>query len=465
MVRASLIAEGLGLRSVSIVCQAFASQARAIGGIHGLPDIPLAVYPGVVMTDSPASFERKVATDLADQIVQGFRRPLTGAALVSEPPAREIVFSGTIDEVQEHFLDCLWTDGLPIIPPTVERVERFLRYTDRAADDVLGVLAPEHRQATVWSVAVNGVMAGCRPEYMPVLIAVVEAIADRAFGLEHAGSTPAWEPLITLNGPLVRELDFNYEAGVLRAGRQANTSLGRFLKLYTRNVAGLRIAPGQTDKGAIGYTFNLALAENEAAAREIGWETYAVERGFSPDDNVVTVQSVLAISPPIYSQGSGAAGHLRAIVDIFAMGTCAMWTPIGVKWGQLHPLLILGPAVARAIASDGYTKEDIRRHLYEHARLPLETFLRYGNQVSAFDIDAYVREGLAPPAYAPSDPNALVPVFPWPESIGFVVAGDPGRNQSRGYVNNQVQGPPVSKRVELPASWARLPKRSVARLP
>lgn len=455
MVRASLVAERLGLRSASIVCQAFAGQARAIGGIHGLPDLPLAVYPGVVMTDSREDFERKVATDLADQIVRGFGRPMSGAARPAEPGARDVVFSGTIDEVQEHFLDRLWTDGLPIIPPTIDRVERFLRYTDRAADEVLGVLPPEHRQATVWSVAVNGVMAGCRAEYMPILIAVVEAIADHSFGLEHAGSTPAWEPLITLNGPLIRELDFNFEAGVLRAGRQPNTSVGRFLKLYIRNVAGLRIAPGRTDKGAIGYTFNVALAEHEAAAREIGWESYAVDRGFAPDDNVVTVQSVLAISPPIYSQGSGAAGHLRAILDIFAMGTCAMWTPIGVKWGQLHPLVVLGPAVAKAIASDGYTKEDIRRYLYEHARIPMETFLRYGNQVSAFDIDAYVREGRAPTAYDQSDLNALVPVFPWPESIGFVVAGDPGRNQSRGYVNNQVQGPPVSKRIRLPARWAQ----------
>ncbi len=459
MVRASLIGERLGLRSVSLVCEAFHAQAEAIAGVYGIRDLPLAVYPGVVMTDSDEVFEQKVATHLVDQVIQGFARQVTSVPRSVEPGPRDIVFHGTLDDVQEHFLDRLWSDGLPVVPPTIDRVERFLRYTDRRPEDVLGILPPEDRQATVWSVAANGVMAGCRPEYMPILIAVVQAVADHSFGLEHAGSTPGWEPLITFSGPVARELDFNCEGGVLRVGRQANTSIGRFLKLYIRNVAGLRISPGTTDKGAIGYTFNVVLPENETAVRQLGWPTYGEERGFGPDENGVTVQSVLAISPPIYSQGSRAVDHLDAIADIFGQGTCGAWTPIGVKWGKFHPLLVLGPAVAQVIAADGWTKDDIRRHLHERARMPYDLFVRRGNQVSAFDIAAYVRDGLAPEAYSRPDADGTVPVFPWPEAIGIVVAGEPGRNQSRGYINNQVQGPPVSRKVDLPAAWSSLPRR------
>src|SRR5262249_7443189 len=156
-------------------------------------------------------------------------------------------------------------DGLPVIPPTVDRVKAFLGCTDRSASEVLGVLAPEKREATVMNVAVNGVMAGCRPEDMPILLAVVECITDPAFRMEDAGSTPGWEPLVVVSGPLVRALDFNSGTGVMRVGRQANASVGRFVRMYMRNVAGLRAPPGVTDQAGFGANFNMALAENEDA--------------------------------------------------------------------------------------------------------------------------------------------------------------------------------------------------------
>ena len=97
------------------------------------------------------------------------------------------------------------SDGLPIVPPTVERVAEFLRFCDRPGETELGVLLPDKRHATVWNVAVNGVMAGCRPEYMPILVALVEAMADPRYGVEHSGNTPGAETLIILNGPLIKE--------------------------------------------------------------------------------------------------------------------------------------------------------------------------------------------------------------------------------------------------------------------
>ena len=124
-------------------------------------------------------------------------------------------------------------------------------------------------QATVWSVAVNGVMAGCRPEYMPILVAVVEAIADPEWRIQDAGATPGWEPLIVLSGPMVKRLGFNTGSGLMRMGSRPAASMGRFLRMYLRNVAGLRVPPGTTDKGSIGSSFNVALAEDEDATRAL----------------------------------------------------------------------------------------------------------------------------------------------------------------------------------------------------
>src|SRR6202000_1695119 len=118
------------------------------------------------------------------------------------------------------------------------------------------------------------------------------------FRIQDCGSTPGWEPVVIVNGPIVKDLDFNFGQGVMRVGPQANTSIGRFVRMYLRNVCGYRIPPGAGDKGSIGQSFNVALAEDEDAAREIGWTTYGMDRGYTPDESVVTVQSVVSITPP-----------------------------------------------------------------------------------------------------------------------------------------------------------------------
>ncbi|HEU5323481.1 MAG TPA: hypothetical protein VFX28_21935, partial [Methylomirabilota bacterium] len=367
---------------------------------------------------------------------------------------RDVVFRGTLDEVHDFFHENLWTDGLPIIPPTVARVERFLARTDRPPGEVLGRLLPENRAATVWSVAVNGVMAGCRPEAMPLLVAVVEAVADPTFRVQDAGSTPGWEPLAIVSGPLARALDFNHGQGVMRVGRQANTSLGRFLRLYLRNVAGLRIPPGAGDKGSIAGTFHVALAEDEAAAAALGWPTFGADQGFGAEDTVVTVQSVVSVSPPIYTAGTRARDHVQVLAEVFGR-ECAYWSFTGMKYARWQPLLVLGPSIAAVIAGDGWSKDDVRAYLHEHVTIPARDVARYAWHLgsTAFSLRGQVEAGALPRAYAASDdPERPVPVFVDPAAIGIVVAGDPGRNQSRGYCNNHIQGGRVSRRVVTPAS-------------
>ena len=157
-------------------------------------------------------------------------------------------------------------------------VDAFLAFTDRKPDEVLRVIPQEGREASILSIAIAGVMAGCRPEYMPVLIAIVDALCDPLYRVEDSGSTPGWEPVVIVNGPIIKELDLNFGQGMMRVGRRANTSIGRFVRLYLRNVCGFRIPPGAGDKGSIGQTFLVAMAEDEDSARAVGWPTYAEEQ-------------------------------------------------------------------------------------------------------------------------------------------------------------------------------------------
>jgi len=185
--------------------------------------------------------------------------------------------------------------------------EEMLKYTDHSPDEVLAIVQPSKREATPWSVAVNGVMAGCRPACMPVLIALIEAIGEPRFGLQHAGSTAGWTPLIILNGPIIKELNFNSGQGVLRPQRQANVTVSRFLRLAMMNLAGYQI--GTTDLACFGTNYLPVLAEAE---EESPYEPQSVERGFAKGSNVITVLSCLSMSYHFTSQRFG-------ISDILAL--------------------------------------------------------------------------------------------------------------------------------------------------
>lgn len=467
MSRASVIAEKEGIPSATIIARGFTMQAKAAAKGMGFADLPLAEYPGAIMNHSDEELRRTVETTLLDNIVTALTQSRMVVETVTEPSPEEIVFEGGLDEVNEYFLARQWSDGLPIVPPTLERVGAFLGYTDRRQDESLGSLLPENREATIWNVAVNGVMAGCRPEYMPVLVGIAEAVADPVFHLKDAGATPGWEPLVIVNGPVVKELNFNAETAVMRVGRQANTSIGRFVRLYMRNIAGLRIPPESTDKGTIGLGLNVVLAENEDALDELGWESFASARGFSRSDNVVTVQSALAATLPIYSAGSTALEHMEPLVEVFG-ANCGFWAHTAARKGMYFPLLIITPGVAKVFATEGWSKADVQKHLFEHSKVSASALYKHAWQIgfseTQFNLEMLVEKGVISEAYVQSsDPERLVPVFIKPEWIGIVVAGDPNRNQSRGFVQNHDQAPPISKKIELPQNWDALRSGTPAR--
>ena len=461
VLRACRVAESVGIPAVALVATGFMRQAKMTVKTLGIGHMPICEYPGSVQSDSVEVMVDK----LHESVIPSLFEALEGARLgqdgnldhdnqdAQDPAPRDIIFGGALDAVMDHFHARLWSDGLPFIPPTTARVDEFLSWTDRHASDVVGVLSPGLREATAWAVAVNGVMAGCRPEYMPLLVAITEAIADPDFRLQDAGSTPGWEPLVVVSGPLVRSLQMNFGVGMLKVGPQSNTSIGRFVRLLTRNVAGF--VPGQSDMGAIGSTFNVALAEDDESTASVGWRPLRSELGFATTDTTVTIQSVVAVSPPCYCAGTSAIELIEPLTHM--MGTTAgTWAWLGVQFGRFHPLIVMSPLVAKAFANVGWGKEEIQTHLFENAMVEARWMEQYPKHVkgSAVSMSELVKDGIADPGLALSeDPDRPLPVLRRPEWTNIVLGGDPNRNQSRIYINNHSHGVPTTRRVVLPAGW------------
>lgn len=420
-----------------------------------------------MMTDSMEGLVEKVDTVVVNNVIKGLTVMPVGEEVegVVEPKPRDIIYRGDLGQVNDYFYKQLWTDGLPIIPPTLKEIEKFLSFTNRSPEEVLAVLPHENREATIWNIAVNGVMAGCRPEYMPVLIALVEAISDTGdpndilnggFRVQDVGTTPGWEPLIVINGPIIKDLDFNYGQGVMRFGRQSNTSIGRFLKLFLRNVCGFRIPPGVGDKGSIGQSMNVVLAENEDVVKELEWQPYSVDRGFASGENTVTVTSATYISPPTFSSGSTALEHMETIAEMLGRRTCATFAIFAVYTLRYEPLFLISPAVAKILAKDGWTKDDIKEYLFKNVRTTAIALQKHAFDFNGvyLDLCEKVAKGLLPAEYCEcTDLQRPVKVFPKPESIQIVVSGDPDRNQSKAFVQNGYVGAPTTKKIVLPDNW------------
>lgn len=412
----------------------------------------------MISTHEQDTVTRNIEDVLVDQIVQHLTEdePLeTVAPAAAQPEDREIVLRGSFEEVNEFFHKNNWTDGLPVVPPTVQKVEEFLKYTDRSPGEVIGILHPSQSEATVWKVAVNGVMAGCRPEYMPILVAIVEVMADPRYGLKHGGSTPGWEAMIILNGPICGQLGFNDKLGVQRPGNQANTSIGRFYRLFARNVP--RFLPGTTDMATFGHMFRAVVAENEKACAEMGWKPLHVTRGYEPEDNVVTITSIRAISDPFSTAGENAERHLDYAVDWVKR----MIEPYQSSRGYVEShVLLLTPVIASIIAKAGYSKEDVAGYIMKNAVVPAHYFewnMTLGtSHPSGTTVCELVEKGVLPKEWCVStDPDRMVPLMLPSSEWLVVVTGDPTRNRCCVYRQNFKQGYATSRKVELPANWGK----------
>jgi len=252
------------------------------------------------------------------------------------------------------------TDGLPVVPPTAERVRAAVAASGRAGDELIALVAPRLGRATVERVAVNAVMAGCRPEYMPAVIAAVEAICDPEFSLVGvSGTTDAVAPLLILNGPVRQTLDVNSGAGAFGPGWRANATIGRAVRLCWLNIGGA--APGVISMSTFSQPgrYSYCIGENEEASP---WEPLHVEHGFGAGESTVAALAAETLQVVADTQHRTAREVLATIArsgSVIASDGHA---------GLTDTLLVIGPEHARTIAGDGWSKADVREFLWGETR-------------------------------------------------------------------------------------------------
>ena len=295
------------------------------------------------------------------------------------------------------------------MPPTRARVAQAIEASGRRAADLIALVPPNYGRATVEKIAINAVMAGCRPEYLPVVIAAVDAVCDDAFDLHGvAATTNAPTPLLILNGPVRGKLEVNCGAGLFGPGWRANATIGRALRLVCVNVGGAQ--PGVLSMSTFAhpgrYTYCIGEWEEESP-----WDSLAVEHGFAPGESTV---AVLAADAPIgvYDQQSRRAEDLLGTIAP-SLGVVANHKM--THWGDT--LLVLSPEHARVVAGDGWGKADVRRFLWERLQRPVHELVpgRNGGE----GLPEHVLRKFADPA---TDATPI-PKFRLPQNIKIIVAG------------------------------------------
>ncbi|MEE9198164.1 MAG: hypothetical protein V3U26_00040, partial [Dehalococcoidia bacterium] len=309
-----------------------------------------------------------------------------GFTVVSDPV---LAFEGAdlleaMEAMNRRFLEWKWSDGLPLIPPTPERVEGMLRGTAKAPQDVITRLEPGFGIATVEKIAVNTVMAGCRPEHLPVVIAAVQCLSEPQMYLRNkAMSTGPHAPFILVNGPIAGELGINAKVCALGPGSisYANTVIGRALRLVMMNVG--YTYPGVSDMDTIGSPtkYSMCAAENE---EESPWEPYHVAQGYAPDDSTVTVHFVYGICELFDFQSQ----EPEKLVHGFASAACNLAQVSTGHWligrrgdprykteEKEHHFMLVCPEHARLLHQQGWDRRRLAEEMYRRARLPFRDLM------------------------------------------------------------------------------------------
>ncbi|MDH3193919.1 MAG: hypothetical protein OEM40_06335 [Acidimicrobiia bacterium] len=331
-----------------------------------------------------------------------------------DPRPNELVEAADDEAFSQHAYASGWTDGLPIVAPTEERVNALVEATGRNALEVLGVMPPGRGLATVHAVAVNAVMSGCLPEHGRVVVAAIEAVLNEDFNLGgiQATTNPV-TPAIMVNGPVVEEIDMNAGHDCFGPGRIANAAIGRSVRLCLRNI-GYAIS-GETDMSTQGqpgkYTF--CFAENVAGSP---WLPHHVERGLAPQASAVTVfQAAMVVN--LLDFGSKTAESL--LVSFAQAMTGTNTNNMQLAGGDLA--LILGPDHADLLGRDGWSKDDIKQFLFQNARIPFAAFSE-GLQGCVRDWRKHVFKHITD--------STLIPVVDDWHHIRIAVAGGAGSQSS-----------------------------------
>jgi hypothetical protein len=353
-----------GIPTVTVFSTAFAAAARGQAAGWGMADLPLVRIPHPMHTAQP-----NVVAERADAVLDTLVERLTSysadAAEVEAVNRRDS--TDDIDD-QEVFFARGWTDGLPVVMPTAEKVAALVAASGHDAADRIGPIPPRWRQATIEKIAVNAVLAGCRPEYFPVVLAAIDAALDndcQLYGIQTATNTTA--PLLIVNGPVINELDINARGNVFGQGARANATIGRALQLVLRNIGG--DIPGETDMSTHGQAgkFGVCIAEAEDQSP---WSPFHVDAGFAVGESTVTV---IGASAPhnIFTYGCETGQNVldHFIGATLGLGHNNILFPTG-------PMFVISPEHAATMARDGIGKREIQNAVFECARIPLSRFCK-----------------------------------------------------------------------------------------
>lgn len=461
-----IAAEYMGIPSVMIAAPGFVEQARYTALNNGVPVMRVAQYPGAFATHTAGQLIENTREILWPQLVDALTRPIGAderhAGLSgSTGDIRDDAFYGTVDEINAYFTQMNWSDGLPIVPPTFEKVTSFLKYTDLPWERTVAVLPIAHRNTTVWHVAVNAVMAGCKPEYMPILIALTKGLGDGNFRRTLA-STHAWIPYSWLNGPVARQLGL--DSGQGQINEAANMAIGRFMNLALMNLCGYYVKRDRM--GTFGYPMSWCMVEEDAACLRVGWKPYHVRQGYALNDNTITLGSTLLWGNNMAPSTSQPEKVMELMAwDIsersqFALGSGRQFT--------FRTVLMTEPVVA-ILAQRYASPEALEKALIDHSRRPVKerAYANYyanpggakdGGEHSLRQYQGHIRkdEGgklTATPEWYDSPEDALVTIPTMKRGMtAFLITGDAARNK----VQTMPGGGYATIRIELPASWDRL---------
>ncbi len=356
-----------------------------------------------IATETGACANGAIGLHTAD----GASRPAAAAAVVER-----VTVADDPEAIFDRFASEGWSDGLPIVPPTEGRVAQMLAFSDLDPSCSLGPMPPRWGEATIAKLAVNAVMAGCKPEYFPVIVTAVKAILAKQFNLYGIqGTTNPASPVLIVNGPVAREIGVNARGNLFGPGFRANATIGRAIRLIMTTIGGG--VPQQADKSTLGNPakYTCCFAENEANSP---WAPLHVERGFEAETSTVTAFGGAAPAN-IIDKSKNANEMLETIARAIAVpGSNNMFM-------SQEALLVLGPEHAAIAARQGFDKKRVRQTLFEHARIPFEQIGQSNADVLGVWRGNCIED---------VDGRRTLRIAEKPEDIIIVVAGGPGNHSA-----------------------------------
>jgi hypothetical protein len=411
--------EKLGIPTVTIVTEPFVNLAKQISRSEGIPELCFVIIPhpvGALPPDEVVAKADNAFPNISFSLT-GWQPPLAEGDNRRAYPAERFEFTGSVEEINRVFFKKRWSSGLPIIPPTVDLVHEMISKANLKPDEVIGVVPPRYGILTVELVVAHAVMAGCRPEYMRLLIAILRALlaqeVDWRGSLTTTGTT---QIVIVVNGPIVKELGIGYKQGAAGKGYHPNTSIGYAINLIAYNIGGSR-SP-DIDRSTLASPGDFVcwmFGENEEKL-PAGWEPFHVENGFRKDESVVTVMNSYPPIENIDHNSISPQEHMRWWAHL-VNGLHNMGGPVLPVLLEQHPIIALGPEHAQIFAQAGWTKDDYRRAFWEGTRLPLSVWP-----------SSCKNEKLLEQYLGPVTPESLIPITVKPEQLHIVIAGGEGKH-------------------------------------